>query len=395
MKRYHTAVQVRRPNSEGADIARKPDVLMVSTSYPADASDWRGIFIRHLVYALARRSDLTLRLWAPPGEIPSNVHYIVSEGERRWLLGLMTKGGIAHILRSRSVRALIEPMRLLWNLRKSYRRNDVENIYHVNWLQNALVLPRNDRPLLTTVLGSDIQLLDIPFIRALLRRVFRHRRVAICANADWMLPILEKAFGDTATIRLVPLGIDPAWFRMERKTMVAEPAKWLCVTRLTKGKLGTLFEWSRPYFSDGSRELHLFGPMQEQITIPHWVKYHGPATPELLLEEWFPAAHGLITLSQHAEGRPQVMLEAMAAGLPIIASRLSAHSDLIHEGQTGHICDSAEDVGRALDQLGDTGANHLMGTNGREKVAGEIGTWDDCAGRYAAIYQELLGPRGT
>ena len=34
-------------------------VLMVSTTYPRDLSDWRGLFIRHLVDALSRRRTLT------------------------------------------------------------------------------------------------------------------------------------------------------------------------------------------------------------------------------------------------------------------------------------------------------------------------------------------------
>ena len=37
-------------------------VLMVSTSYPRDAADWHGIFIRHLAAALARRADIQLDL---------------------------------------------------------------------------------------------------------------------------------------------------------------------------------------------------------------------------------------------------------------------------------------------------------------------------------------------
>ena len=43
--------------------------------------------------------------------------------------------------------------------------------------------------------------------------------------------------------------------------------------------------------------------MQESADLPDWVNYHGPASPGTLCREWFPSAHGLITLSQHAEGR--------------------------------------------------------------------------------------------
>jgi hypothetical protein len=366
------------------------DALMVSTSYPADLSDWRGLFMRHLTEALARRGDLHLRLWAPPGEMPVNVEYVANAGERRWLSRLMAAGGIAHLMRQRRLPALAAPVRLLWLLRAVYRRNADASLYHVNWLQNALPLPRNGRPLLVTVLGNDLQLLELPLMRPLMRRAFRGRRVVICPNADWMLPILDDAFGDVAQVRFVPFGIDPAWFRIQRTLHAATPARWLCVTRMTKGKIGTLFEWCRPFFADGRRELHLFGPMQEPTDLPEWVHYHGPASPETLCRDWFPSAHGLVTLSRHAEGRPQVMLEAMAAGLPIIASRLPAHADLIRDGENGRICDGPDDVGRALDSLDDIAANKAMGERARQWVHRGTGTWDDCAARYVGLYRALL-----
>jgi len=48
--------------------------------------------------------------------------------------------------------------------------------------------------------------------------------------------------------------------------------------------------------------------------------YHGPVSPDNLWGKWFPLCSGLITLSHHDEGKPQVMIEAMVAGLPVIAS---------------------------------------------------------------------------
>ena len=366
------------------------DVLMISTSYPASLSDWRGLFMRHLTDALARRNELRLRLWAPPGDAPDNVACAADGNERRWLSELMASGGIAHLMRRRGLSGLTAPLKLLSMLRAAYRRNSSASLYHVNWLQNALPLPKDGKPILVTVLGTDLQWIGLPMMRSLLRRAFRGHRTVICPNAEWMLPALDAAFGDLAKVHFVPFGIDPSWFRIQRSLENRGPPKWLCVTRLTQGKVGALFEWCRPFFADGKRELHLFGPMQEPMDVPDWVTYHGPASPSSLCSDWFPHAHGLITLSQHAEGRPQVMLEAMAAGLPIIASRLEAHTDLIRDGDNGRIADGTDDLGQALATLEDTTVNLAMGQRARDWVKAWIGTWDDCAARYAALYQGLL-----
>ena len=366
------------------------DVLMISTSYPASLSDWRGLFMRHLTDALARRSELRLRLWAPPGDAPDNVACAADGNERRWLSELMASGGIAHLMRRGGLRGLTAPLKLLSMLHAAYRGNSSASLYHVNWLQNALPLPKDGKPILVTVLGTDLQWMGLPMMRPLLRRAFRGHRTVICPNAEWMLPALDAAFGDLAKVHFVPFGIDPSWFRIQRSLENHGPPKWLCVTRLTQGKVGALFEWCRPFFADGKRELHLFGPMQEPMDVPDWVTYHGPASPSSLCNDWFPHAHGLITLSQHAEGRPQVMLEAMAAGLPIIASRLEAHTDLIRDGENGRIADDADALGQALTMLEDTTLNLAMGQQARDWVKAGIGTWDDCAARYASLYQGLL-----
>lgn len=370
-------------------VARPLRVLLAGTSYPRDAADWRGVFIRNMLASLSSREDLDVTYWGPPGELPPRVRDASSGEERAWLAGLMEKGGIAHILRQGGWRGKLVPLQLLRSLRHAYQRNTAVDVYHANWLQTALPLPASKTPLLVTVLGTDFALLKVPLMRTLLRRVFSRRATVIAPNAEWMVPPLQQYFGDIARIQHIPFGIDASWYEIARRYDAAQPRKWLLVSRLTQRKIGPLFEWGADIFG-GENELHILGPMQEEVTIPPWAHYHGSTFPTDLRSNWFPRAAGLVSLSTHDEGRPQVMLEAMAAGLPIIASPLPAHSGIVSHAGTGWLAPDRAAFKAGIEWLGADQNNQAAGTRSRAWVAENVGTWTDCADRYVKAYRLLL-----
>ena len=362
---------------------------MISTSYPRDAEDWRARFVSDLVYAMVLKDQVQLHLWAPPGDMPSAVINSSTNDESIWLANLTNRGGIAHVLRTEGIRGLFVAAKLLSKLRKVYFRHKKDaDIIHVNWLQNALPLWRIPKPAIISVLGSDYGLLRFTGMIPLLRKVFQQRHCILAPNADWMLKGLEMYFGDIAEIRYIPFGVKDMWFNMRRNPDPQKKRIWIAVLRVTEKKIGPLFSWGEKIFGN-ENELHLLGPMQEQMTIPKWVHYHGPTNPIALHDQWFPEAAGLITLSDHDEGRPQVMLEAMAAKLPIIASDIAAHRNIIEHRQTGWIAQTSEDFQEGLGWLTDSHNNMITGLAASEWVRKHVGTWDDCAERYLAAYEKL------
>lgn len=374
------------------DPAKSIDVMFVSTSYPGDLKDWKSVFIRQLLYALSEKRQLNVSYWGPPGDFPGKSTYLCNHKEKAWLCWLMEKGGIAHLLRHGGLYRITVPIKLLFLLKRAYNRQGKISLFHINWLQNALPLCGTTQPIVVSVLGSDLGFLRIPGMTLMLRQVFRKRPCVLAPNADWMKQDLLQRFGDVAKIVTVPLGLNAEWFRVKRDWVLKRPHIWLVVTRLTQKKIGPLFEWAQKKIcSGGEHELHLFGPMQEDITIPEWVHYHGSTHPEALCKEWFPIATGLVTMSQHDEGRPQVMLEAMAAGLPIIASNLPAHSDFITHQQTGWLVDSINSFCDGIDWLSIPENNNHIAEEAHKWVKDEVGTWSDCAKRYGEIYHILLG----
>lgn len=360
-------------------------VLMASTSYPANRDDWKGRFIYDLCNALGKRADVALYLWAPHGDLPAGVH-TANADDARWLADMLALGGIAHLLRTRPLSGLSFASGILRRLRRAGRVASPQ-LYHLNWLQLALGVPADRRPLYISVLGTDFKLLGLPGMKTLIRHTFRHRPVMLAPNAGWMVEPLSEAFGTCAEISANPFGVDDAWFEAARRAPTLPT--WLVVSRVTRDKLGDLLAWGEGLFGP-SRRLILLGPRQEQFELPSWIDYQGPTNPEALRGRWFPEATGLLTLSRHAEGRPQVMIEAMAAGLPVVASHIPAHDDLLIDGETGHLPGSPVELRDALEASEQAEIGTRIGNHARMWTQENIGTWDDHARRCLGHYRRLL-----
>ncbi|MEH6583168.1 MAG: glycosyltransferase [Halioglobus sp.] len=367
---------------------RQTRVLMVATSYPRNEGDWQGLFIRRIAQAMGESPDIALSLWAPDGPRQEDIQYSCSPDDARWLEQLAEAGGIAHLLRKQPFKAGIKALGLLRRLRGLFKQHhDAVDIYHINWLQNALPLYGMNARAVITVLGTDFKLLKVPGMVRLLRGVLKTNRCVLAPNAAWMQPELQRHFGDLAEIVPVNFGIDEAWYQVPYHAPEDE-SDWLIVVRVTGDKIGKLFDWGEGFFNDRQR-LHLFGPNQDGLPIPDWVNYHGPVTAKELLADWYPKCAGFITLSEHSEGKPQVLLETMAAGVPIIASGIPAHRETLVAGEQGCLVESKAEFLQALGQLSQPETHRHMSDACREVSRREYGNWRDCLGRYQQLYRNL------
>jgi len=93
------------------------------------------------------------------------------------------------------------------------------------------------------------------------------------------------------------------------------------------------------------------------------------------------------------EATPYVIFEAMAAGLPVIASRLYGIPEIVHDGKTGILFDPAAggELVRAIDSLfQDRRRGARMGEAGRRRWEKEF-RLERCIAETEAVYREVLG----
>lgn len=100
----------------------------------------------------------------------------------------------------------------------------------------------------------------------------------------------------------------------------------------------------------------------------------------------------LLWLASGYEGMPNVVMEAMAAGIPVVATDIPGTRELVVPQETGYLVpvgDRAELARWANKLLDDPELRRRMGTAARERVAAHFSV-EQMVARFADLYRELL-----
>lgn len=314
--------------------------------------------------------------------------------------------------------ALMAPSYALgaWRAVRRELEREPYDLLHAHWVvPNGLVgsLLADRVPLAVGLHGSDVFLAERPGVRTLVARTLRRTSVLTGCSPELVERVCALGF-ERSYSRVIPYGVDHDAFRpdvarrslwREKLGIPDDAPMFLSVGRMaTKKGYHVLIE-ALPSLFDERPDVHLVlagsGDRLEEFrerTSAYSDRVHFPGSvlrdtlPDLYKSaDYFvlPAVHDP---QGNVDGLPNVILEAMASGLPVVATAISGIPLAIREGEEGYLVpeQDPEALGVALRRLlDDPEAAKRMGENGRRRAVAEL-SWDAVAARYRAAYDIAL-----
>jgi len=299
------------------------------------------------------------------------------------------------------------------------------DLVHAHWIvpngvaAAAAAGPRGGRtaPLAIGLHGSDVFLAERRGARRLVRWTLARTSVLTASSPELADRVCALGF-PAARSKVIPYGVDVARFspdpqrrRLWRERLgIGDGAPVLLgVGRMVEKKGFGVLAAALPALLAALPELQVVlaggGDLLPELTAataPWRARVHlpGPVLRDTL-PDLYRAADLFVLPAMHDEGGnvdglPNVILEAMASGLPVVASGISGIPLAVEDGASGLLVperDGAALGAALLRLLKDRQAARRMGERGRRKAEAEL-TWDAIAARHREAYELALAGRG-
>jgi glycosyltransferase involved in cell wall biosynthesis len=234
------------------------------------------------------------------------------------------------------------------------------------------------------------------FLSPLLRLVWK-QAAAVVANSQGLLSLAEDFYREV-DIQIIPNGVDISQFN-QSENRDWENAHILWVGRLVYQKGLDILLDALEQLKDQSWQLTLVGDGPQRVLLEELAQEKGIANRIIFtgwldrkdLYRYYCESNMFVFPSRH-EGMPNSVLEAMASGLPVIASKIAGNEELILPGISGMLVPPGDhnQLASALRNLiADSTLRLQMGAEARKRVVSRF-TWEETAQQYLSLMEEIL-----
>lgn len=248
---------------------------------------------------------------------------------------------------------------------------------------------------------------DPPYYRLLygllapaIKTVWRNAS-AVVACSDGLRKLALKT-APSIEFSVIPDGIDLNKFAFVERDDQNDTVRVLTIGRLIPRKgFQFLIEAIPEILQSVNRDFELEivgdGPMKSQLVslaekskVDHRINFAGTVAYDELVQHYNDA--DIFVLPSLAEGMPLVILEAMATGLPVIASKVQGIEDLIQPGINGHLVkpgNTKQLAEKVIKLITENQIRIQMGHESRDKVRKY--DWENIAQSYLKIFERIVG----
>jgi glycosyltransferase involved in cell wall biosynthesis len=331
---------------------------VLTTSYPRSADDVAGSFVRDAVEHL-RATGVEVSVVSPA----SFPHF-----------GLAYGHGVVGNLRRRPWLALVLPLFLFAFARAARRAARDADLVHAHWLPSALPALATGKPFVVQLWGTDVELARR--VRWAGRWLLRRARLVLCPSQA----LASEARGLGAReVRVVPAGV----MVPDAVAQPDEPPHVLFVGRLSEEK--GILEFVEAT-SGIPRVIIGDGPLRDEV--PDAVGFVPPSELGMYYER-----AAVVACPSRREGYGMVAREAMAYGIPVVATAVGGLEEAVEDGVTGLVVPARDPAGlrEAIERLlGDNELRRRCGEAARDLVRHEL-SWDQATSATIAAYRDALG----
>jgi glycosyltransferase involved in cell wall biosynthesis len=392
-------------------------VLMVTSSYPLHHGDVTAPFIEAIAHAVARRGHAVDVVLPHHPELRRGESEPVRFFPYRYAPDGWSLWGYAQSLRAdvrlRTAAWLLAPLATLAVRRAvSARLTSVRyDAVHAHWLvPNAVAVAdlarRHSVPLTVSLHGSDVFVAErITPVRSLAARVLAASGSVTACSED--LRRRAQALGARPSARLVPYGVDVEAFSpavgtdgVRRRLGVPEDGFLVVAVGRLVAKKGfdTLLHAAA---RTGGVQVVIAGegdlrPRLAELAGRLGVRLHLPGALDRSSVAATLAAADIVVVPSvvdsagNVDGLPNALLEALAAGRPVIASRVAGIPDVVEDDVTGLLVapGDAEALAAALRRLlREPETRRRLGEAARQLATGRL-SWDEAGRRFEECYAE-------
>jgi glycosyltransferase involved in cell wall biosynthesis len=231
-------------------------------------------------------------------------------------------------------------------------------------------------------------------------RVVWHQSAGLIANSDGLADLARRSW-PAAPMEVIPNGVDVQTFRPPIRTRPAHPLRVLSVGRLVRQK-GVRYLLEALALSRSTATLRIVGDGPERVQLERMAVSLG-LSERVEFVGWVQradlAAHyqwaDVLGLPSFEEGMANVILEALAAGLPVITTDIYANRGLVEHGKHGFLTPPADPaaIAEAIDAFAsDPGLVRAFAAHNRETALNW--SWEHVAERYlVALERAARGVR--